>query len=204
MLARGTTSIVLSGFAAVAMLAACTGARGGSAQAPVDLAIAPIGSLPEAKIVSNGERSSGRCALRLVAARIEKSAPGCYLDEHLTEGPGTLHYPCKGDGPAEADFGEHRYTGRIERGELELELSTELDWEDGCRWGTQASITGTVTAADGEPTLKKLSWKYVDRVITGVDCSGVCKAKTSIDVTRAKSPNGSTQPQLDDDDEDRD
>lgn len=183
--------------------AACAGSRGASAQTPVELEIAPIASMPDGGIVTTGEKASGRCSLRLVAGRITKSSPGCYLDEHISEGPGLLHYPCGGDGPVEADFGEHRYTGRVAGGEMELELSTELDWEDGCRWGTHAVITGTLVS-NGEPTLKKLSWQYKDRVITGNDCSGVCTARTSIEVTSTKGRASEIPPTHGDDDDDDD
>ena len=206
-LAAGPLGGAIAGFAAAACLlavSACAG-RGATVQAPVELAIAPIGSLPEGGIRTNGQQSSGgRCSLRLVAARIEKSSPGCYLDEHISDGPGLLHYPCAGDGEAEAEFGEHRYAGRVVDGEVELELSTELDWEDGCRWGTRALITGTLVS-NGELTLKRLSWRYVDRVITGADCSGVCTAKSTIDVTRANGrPLPPRPPDDDDDDEEWD
>mgnify|MGYP001195387127 CR=1 FL=1 len=176
-------------------------ARRPAAESPVDLTIAPIGATPATAIQSTGERAQGGCTLRLVASSIEKSSPGCYLDEHISEG-GTLHYPCAGDGPAEADFGPHRYTGRLDRGEIELELTTELDWEDNCRWGTRAKITGSVTAG-GEPTLKRLTWSYQDHVIRGSDCSGVCQAKTSIAVSSTKPRKSAPAvPSGGDDDED--
>jgi hypothetical protein len=162
--------------------------------APVDLAIAPIGTLPEGGIATNGERSpaTGRCSVRLVAARIEKSSPGCYLDEHITGASGgVLQYPCNGDGPAEATFGTQKYTGKIEHGDVELEASTELDWEDGCRWGTDAVITGSVVIGNhGELARKRLAWKYRDRVITGNQCSGLCTAKSSFDVTTTEAAPG--------------
>ena len=172
-------------------------------EAPVELAIAPIGSLPEAGIATNGKQSDGgRCSLRLVAGRIEKSSPGCYLDELVSKQAGLLHYPCTGDGPAEADFGEHRYAGRVVGGEVELALSTELDWEDGCRWGTDAVISGTLLK-NGETVARSLSWRYRDRVITGTDCSGVCTARTNIQVTSLrKSGSAVPAPHEDEDDDD--
>jgi hypothetical protein len=173
------------GFARVLVLglASCASSRS-SVQAPVDITIAPVANLPQNRIAENGQASSGTCILRLSATRIQKSSPGCYLDEHISDGPGILHYPCGGEGTVEADFGDQRYKGQIEHGEIHLEFGTELDWEDGCRWGTSAVIEGSITA-NGEPTLKKLSWSYHDRVISGTDCSGVCTARASIDVARA-------------------
>lgn len=178
---------------------ACTGARGAPVQAPVELAIAPIGSVPDGGIQTNGEPASGRCTLRLVATRIEKLSPGCYLDEHINKAPGVLHYPCGGDGPVEADFGDARYTGRMTGGALELVLEGELDWEDGCHWGTHAAITGRL-GANGQPPTRKLSWQYKDYVITGNECSGVCTARAMIDVMSVKG-RAPELPESDDDDE---
>lgn len=179
---------------------ACASTRRGAVQAPMDLAIAPIGSSGE--VSTNGERSPDeRCTLRLIAARIQKSAPGCYLDEHISKGEGLLHYACSGDGPAEAVFGPDLYKGKIEHGEVELEHSTELDWEDGCRWGTDAVISGTVVVG-GKPTLRKLEWRYRDRVISGSDCSGACTASTSFTVRSADADDA--EPDDGDGDEDED
>src|SRR5690349_13909798 len=128
---RRRLSIILS------FISICACARSAvTSQTPVDLAIPPLGN------ADGGlqETKDGMCSLQLVAQRIEKSSPGCYLDQKITEGPGTLRYPCKGDGSASADFGDHHYTGTIRAGEVSLEHDTELDWEDGCRWGTHASI----------------------------------------------------------------
>ena len=150
----------------------------------------------------NGKPSDGgRCSLRLVAGRIEKSSPGCYLDELVSKQAGLLHYPCAGDGPAEAEFGEQRYTGRVVGGEVELELSTELDWEDGCRWGTEAVITGALPK-NGEPVARSFSWRYRDRVITGTDCSGVCTARTNIQVTSLRKSGSAVPAPHEDEDED--
>jgi hypothetical protein len=196
----------VAGIAVVGIVACvgCEGAREARVEAPVDLAIAPIGSLPVAKITSSGE-SDATCSFRLVAGQINKTSPSCYLDEHVSDGPGLLHYPCSGDGPAEAVFGEHHYMGHVSHGQLELSLSTELDWDDGCRWGTQAAISGTVATGTGgagasnAPTV--LSWDYLDRVIRGSDCSGVCRARTSIRVVPAKAHAGVLEGvQRDDDD----
>src|SRR5262245_13448864 len=92
-------------FALVAGVGACGGGQGRVVQAPVDLAIAPIGSMPDSGVAPSGTIApSNRCSVRLVAEPIEKSSPGCYLDAHIRE-PGLLHYPCGGDGPVEARFG---------------------------------------------------------------------------------------------------
>ena len=186
-LARHMTGAALALLAAgiiTASITACA-SRGGPVQAPVDLTIAPLSSLSDAGITTTGERTSGQCSLRLVAARIEKSSPLCVLDEHISNTAGLLFYPCSGDGPVEAEFGQQRYRGRLSNGEVELVLETELDWEDGCRWGTRAVIRGTLLS-NGEPAGKRLTWNYRDAVLSGSDCSGVCIAKSSFEVTSAK------------------
>jgi hypothetical protein len=180
---------------------ACASTPRGTTQAPVDLAIPPIGSMAGGGISTNGERSpEEKCTVRLAAGRIQKSAPGCYLDEHISKGEGLLHFACSGDGFAEAVFGPDRYRGKVERGEVQIEHSTELDWEDGCRWGTDAVITGTVVV-EGQPTYKPLTWRYRDRVISGSDCSGLCTAYAFFKVSSAADPNA---PDGSDDEEDDD
>jgi hypothetical protein len=157
--------------------------RGSTVVAPIEVAIAPIGTLPASPpITGTGEAGPRGCSVRLSASPIEKSTSGCYLDEHISDGPGVLNFPCSGEGAAEAVFGEHHYVGRVRQGEVELEHLTELDWEDGCRWGTTATITGIVVGGS-ERGPKRLSWSYLDHVITGTKCSGVCRAKADITVT---------------------
>jgi len=161
-----------------------------TAQAPVELSIPPLANAD----AGLQEVKDGACTLQLFANRIEKSSPGCYLDQKITEGPGILRYPCKGDGTASADFGEHHYAGAVRNGELVLDYDSELDWEDGCRWGTHASIRGVIS--------RRVTWDYADRVVKGDACSGACTAKAAFEVAqvgakRAKPP----QPvDLDDDD----
>jgi hypothetical protein len=181
------------------VLAAAACARGTvTAQAPVDLAIPPLknadGGLQESK--------DGVCNLQLFAGRIEKSSPGCYLDQKISEGPGMLRFPCKGDGTASADFGDHHYTGSIAAGEITLEHDSELDWEDGCRWGTHAIIRGAITRG-GELLLRRVSWDYADRVVKGDACSGACTARAAIDVASpgASRPKPTAPVDLDDDDD---
>lgn len=171
-------------------------------QAPVDLTITPIGSAAPIAIASSvtEAHAGGICSLSLRAARIDKSSPGCFLDEQITKSNGALRYPCSGDGPVEADFGEQRYKGSITGGNVELEFKTELDWQDGCRWGTTANISGQLTNKGGVPTLKKLNWRYRDHVITGSACSGVCTAHSTFEVTGK----GVKPPVVSDDDDDVD
>jgi hypothetical protein len=119
-----------------------------------------------------------RCTARLRASTI-KTKEGCTLDERLSHGNGTLLYPCTGDGPVEAVFGEHRFVGRITEGNVVLALTTELDWEDGCHWETKQAIRGEWKREAKHP---KLSWSYSEAPVTGTGCLGSCRATADIDI----------------------
>lgn len=166
-------------------------ASNGAVQAPVDVAVAPLASVNGGAIAVGPDGPSATCTLRLVAGKIQKSSPGCYLDEMISKGPGTLTYPCSGTGSAEARFGDQLYQGKIEGGHLALELVTELDWDDGCRWGTRAELRGLV----GRNGPGKLAWIYADHVIRGQECSGLCRAETTIAMTSSNEPAPPPEPE---------
>lgn len=191
--------MVRRAFVLGSLLLAVACSSSAAVQAPVDIAVAPIASARAGAIAIGPEAPSASCVLRLLPAPIEKSSPGCFLDERLSKGPGTLHYPCSGTGAAEARFGDQTYAGRVDRGHLTLELATELDWEDGCRWGTRAELSGTVLR-DGKPAPAKLAWKYADRILQGDDCSGTCTAHTTVAVSA--NMNERPKPKATDDDVD--
>ncbi len=169
-----------------------------TAQVPVDLAIPPLGNADGGLQTAPEE---GTCTVQLIAQRIEKSSPGCYLDTKISEGPGTLRFPCNGNGPASAEFSDQHYSGTVRGGEVTLEHDSELDWEDGCRWGTHASIKGAVVHR-GEPLLRRLVWDYADRVVKGDACSGACTAHAAIEVTAPGSHRGTPEPAEPDDEDD--
>lgn len=192
-LARGLS------FAIITTATACS-TRGAPVEAPVDLAIAPISADAGAPRLA-ASTFEKQCTAQLRAARIDKSSPGCVLDEQISQSSGGyLHYPCSSDGPVEAQFGTQRYTGALLDGEVELTLDTELDWEgDGCRWGTRALIKGRLLT-NGRLTGQRLSWSYRDTVISGQNCSGACTARSSFQVVPALRP-GPTETPTDDDDD---
>ena len=197
-IAAGIAGIVGAG------VVACGGAKGAAIEAPVDIAIPPIGTgngiAADGGVGRYVEGAGGAaCSVRLaLVGKIEKSSPGCYLDELITKVPGVLRFPCSGYGAIEVDFGDHHYTGHVSGGDVELEMSTELDWEDGCRWGTHSVITGPLVAR-GAPILKNLTWRYRDHVIDGTACSGVCVATANIQVTPAAGDGSGSRIQLHDD-----
>lgn len=126
-----------------------------------------------------------RCSARLDADTI-KTGAGCTLDERLSKGSGLLLYPCSGTGVVEALFGEHRFDGTMNEGALQLGLTTEIDWEDGCHWQTKQRIRGTLQRSEGKNA--KLAWTYTEAPVTGTGCYGSCKASTDIDVEMATTP----------------
>jgi hypothetical protein len=118
-----------------------------------------------------------RCSARLHAEPI-KTKDGCTLDERISHGNGTLLYPCSGDGPVEAVFGEHRFQGRLTDTTVSLALTTELDWEDGCHWETKQAIRGELKREAGKHP--KLVWTYSEAPVTGTSCFGSCRATADI------------------------
>jgi hypothetical protein len=167
---------------------ACVRSKTGSGDAPVDVPIAPVSAVAPsstAGIVPSTSPAPRTCEVQLSALAIWKSAAGCYLDVSITDGPGTLTYPCHGDGPASAEFGgKQRYTGKLVDGVIDLSLTTELDWEDGCRWATTATVKGTLLK-DGKLAHERLGWSYADRVIRGDHCSAECTARSGFEVSDA-------------------
>ncbi|MBX3190812.1 MAG: hypothetical protein KF819_27690 [Labilithrix sp.] len=160
-------------------LAACA-PQGAPPIAPVEVTVAAAdaGSIVSSPLAAPPPRESDRrCSARVRASTI-KTPSNCQLDERLSRGPGTLTFPCAGDGEAEIVFGEHRFEGTIASGLLELALTTELDWDDGCHWETRQGIRGALR--DGRRV--KLTWSYAEQPVSGTRCAGACKAQADIDV----------------------
>lgn len=119
-----------------------------------------------------------RCTARLRVAPI-KTKEGCTLDERISQGNGMLLFPCAGDGPVEAIFGEHRFQGRVTAGALSLALNTEIDWQDGCHWETKQLIRGELKRDAAKQS--KLVWSYSEAPVTGTGCFGSCRATADIE-----------------------
>jgi hypothetical protein len=154
--------------------------QGAVVVAPVEVTGDTDGGLPLFVTAPPPALPRDRCTARLRASTI-KTKEGCTLDERLSHGNGTLLYPCNGDGPVEAVFGEHRFQGRITDAAVALALTTELDWEDGCHWETKQAIRGEWKRA--EPAKRpKLSWSYSEAPVSGTGCLGSCRATADIDI----------------------
>jgi hypothetical protein len=170
--------------------------------APVEVTIENGDGGPAVPLVISGPTTPAsdreHCTAVLRAATI-KTNPGCTLDERISHGNGTLHYPCNGDGPVEAVFGEHHFLGNVTETSVALTLGTELDWEDGCHWETKQAMIGSnwrregstahaggVPNAPNGPTAKKraphLVWSYSEAPVSGTNCYGSCTATADIEV----------------------
>jgi hypothetical protein len=167
-------TIVLS-----AAAAACT-REGAPPVAPVEVAVADLGDagVMQIPIAPPSPSTRERCTARLTPATIQTGS-GCTLDERLSKGAGLLLYPCSGTGVVEAVFGEHRFDGSMNDGSMILNLTTEIDWEDGCHWQTKQRIRGEL---HGEGKNAKLAWTYSEGPVSGSGCYGSCKATADIDV----------------------
>ncbi len=180
---------VVAAIATGALATACA-REGAPVLAPVEVTIenGDGGAMP---LVISGPSSPAidreHCTAVLRSATI-KTNPGCTLDERISHGNGTLHYPCNGDGPVEAVFGEHHFLGNITETSVALTLGTELDWEDGCHWETKQAILGSNWKREGNaPTTAKrrlphLIWSYSEAPVTGTNCYGSCTATADIEV----------------------
>ncbi|HSO32264.1 MAG TPA: hypothetical protein VLT33_07110 [Labilithrix sp.] len=149
--------------------------------APVDVAVADLGDAGAAQLPITSAPAAGRerCTARLKPGAI-KTGAGCTLDERISKNDGLLLYPCSGNGSAEAVFGEHRFEGSMSDGAVSLDLTTEIDWEDGCHWETKQVIHGELR----EGKSAKLAWSYTEGPVSGTSCYGSCEARAGIDVQR--------------------
>jgi hypothetical protein len=177
---------VLVGLVIAALLtsaAACV-RDGAPPVVPVDVAVTDVGDAGRAPIVQgtapNGSRD--RCTARLSPQPIE-TGEGCTLDERISKGSGTLLYPCSGSGAVEAVFAEHRFEGVITNGSILLNLTTEIDWEDGCHWQTKQRIRGELHSQEST-----LAWTYSEAPVSGSSCYGSCKATAEITVEDPGAP----------------
>jgi hypothetical protein len=187
--AHGLSIASFVGLLAVAAVSACV-REGAAVVAPVEVTIDNGDGGPAMPLVIAAPSvpiDRDRCTAVLRAATI-KTNPGCTLDERLSHGNGTLLYPCAGDGPVEAIFGEHHFNGKITESAVTLALGTELDWEDGCHWETKQVILGTwkrdanANANANAKKRPKLSWSYSEAPVNGTGCYGSCTATAEIEI----------------------
>lgn len=172
--------VVHAAFAIGAGLLAAACVRGGMQPVgPVEIAIGEVGDGGVAPaVVAAPPSSNNRCSATLEVGGIDTGS-GCTLDERVSGGSGLLHYPCQGDGAVDAVFRDHRFQGVVTDGKVALDLTTEIDWEDGCHWETKQRIAGEWRR---DARTLKLVWTYSEAPVSGTKCYGSCKASADITI----------------------
>lgn len=161
---------------ALLMIASCNGRGSAPPAAPVDVDVANVGDAGIVVLTGSKRPPMARCTAKLVLNGELDKAPSCNVDAKLTDGPGTLAYPCGGEGTAEATFGEERLTGTIKGGYLRLEIKTNPDWHDGCGWESRQLVEGHVND-------RRLAWKYDETLLDDRGrCYAPCGATATIDL----------------------
>lgn len=174
---------------AIAITTAACARDGAPPVAPVEATIESIDGGAAGPLVVSAPppaRDRERCTAALRPSTI-RTNPGCTLDEQISHGAGSLSFPCSGDGPFEAFFGDHRFVGTVTGTSILLTLSTELDWQDGCHWQTKQTIRGEWRRES--KVHPKLAWSYSEAPLRGPSggpitqgCYGSCKATADIEV----------------------
>jgi hypothetical protein len=170
--------ILGSAITAAGLVASCVGRGGAPPAAPVDVTVADVGDASASVAIAppKARPANARCTAHLTAGNLEKAAT-CRVDTKVVDGPGKLAWPCSGDGPAEATFGDQRFAGTVRGGYLRLEIKTNPDWGDGCGWESRQLIEGYVRD-------RQLAWRYDETLLDAShgSCYAPCDAKTALDV----------------------
>jgi hypothetical protein len=179
---RAAHRLPIASIVSIAALAVACTRQGPAVVAPVETAEIGDGGPVVPLVITAAPpaaRDRERCTARLRSSIIKTNA-GCTLDERISHGNGTLLYPCIGDGPIEAIFGEHRFTGKITDSTMVLVLGTELDWEDGCHWETKQTLLGDWKRDSKKRA--KLAWSYSEAPVSGTGCFGSCTATADVEI----------------------
>jgi hypothetical protein len=161
------------------IVASCSNRGTSPPAAPVDVNIADIGdaSAPLTVVPAAKRPPQARCTAQLSVVGELVRAPTCNVDAELAAGaPGTLAYPCGGEGTAEARFGKERLSGTISGGYLRLEIKTNPDWHDGCGWESRQLVEGQLRD-------RRLAWTYDESLLENRgNCYSPCGATATIEI----------------------
>lgn len=118
--------------------------------------------------------AAGGCAATLWVTGMRRSSASCYVDEVVTRTPGTLRYPCAG-GDAEVVFGaSSRFVGFVRDGNVDVKISTDFPFSDGCRWRSIQLIQGNLATG-------QLGFTYRESPIEGQSgCASPCTADAQV------------------------
>jgi hypothetical protein len=107
---------------------------------------------------------------------MRRSSASCYVDEVVTRTPGTLRYPCAG-GDAEAAFGPgSRFRGWVRDGNVDVKITTDFPFSDGCRWRSVQLIQGAIASG-------QLAFSYRENPVEGqTGCASPCTADALVHI----------------------
>jgi hypothetical protein len=124
--------------------------------------------------VIDADCEKGSCSPTLRVVSLTKSMDSCFVDAVQVDSEGVLDFPCEG-GPVSAMFGPILFDGAITAGALSMSATTTFEWSDGCTWGSNQTITGTLASGS-------LAYTYEELPIAGINCLPPCTASGSLDV----------------------
>lgn len=139
---------------------------------PADGGSAALCEVPDAGAF---DPDAGECENTLVALEIVPSDPSCFIDEVVSQLPGTLVFPC-GGGPATVAFGDRVFEGAVTNGFLDVCIGTEFPWGDGCEWQSAQHLSGLLVSG-------VVSYSYAEQPKPGQQgCLGPCSATGTLSV----------------------
>jgi hypothetical protein len=155
------------------------------APGPAEVVIAPPS--PPVGSAAPDPSPSRTCHATLVVREVAPDHATCFVDAKVAGHPGDLSYACNG-GPAEARFPGAVFRGTVVDGDLDVSLSTQFDWNDGCKWRSEQHLRGAVAPGKGS-----LEYTYTEAPLDGQeDCSSSCTARAQVEVRRPDTPRTDT------------
>ncbi len=137
---------------------------GGGAQGG-DLGLGGSGPQSACNVAAQ-QQADATCKLEVSIDTFMLSGSACWVDSPLKEGqPGELEFAC-GDGAAKLSFPSGVFTGTNKSCNLDLGLTTQFDFVDGCTWESDQKIVGHMEG--------QLTYSYSEKPIVGTQCASPC------------------------------
>lgn len=144
-----------------------------AAPTPVPVVVT-AGAAPQPVAVAPAPGPGAMCGATLWVSEMRRSSASCYVDEVVTRTPGTLRFPCAG-GDAEAVFGStSRFSGWARDGNVDVKITTDFSFSDGCRWRSVQLIQGNLASG-------QLAFTYRENPLEGQSgCASACTADAQV------------------------